>query len=412
MKFFSNKMPSSIREGIKLAAQIAAKPVLLVLISYVIFTAIVLVAFNMPQLSDEIRALILVISRSLLKAIGIGAFFWLVLRALKAAKSKLLSWVSTKPQQTLSIIFPLISNSLEAAIIILMINVIIPEVNLPGFQTEFLEKLANILLIGTLGWLFVQVINGCEKLILYQYATDRIHEVSIRKIRTQTKLLKKIILTIGLIIIASAALMVFDSVKRLGIGLLTTAGAIGAIGAFASQQSLSRLFAGLQIAFTQPIRIGDIIIIENELGEIEEISLSYVTVKLWDLRRLILPTNYFSDKGFQNLTKTSADILGTVFLYVDHTFPIATLRKISHQMLADSKNWDHKIGILQVTDMKEHAIELRLLVSAQDVNTLWDLRCEIREKLIDFITQYYPDCLPKTRNIIVKIKEDDNANLL
>ncbi|MDH3556239.1 MAG: mechanosensitive ion channel family protein, partial [Deltaproteobacteria bacterium] len=175
------------------------------------------------------------------------------------------------------------------------------------------------------------------------------------------------------------------------------AGIVGIIVGLAAQKSISTLFAGIQMAITQPIRIDDVVIVENEWGRIEEITLTYVVVRIWDLRRLIVPITYFLEKPFQNWTRISAEILGTVFLYVDYTVPVEAVRTELRRILENSPLWDGQICLLQVTNATERTTELRAIISATDASNAWELRCEVREKLIGFIRQNYPDGLPKVR---------------
>jgi small-conductance mechanosensitive channel len=191
--------------------------------------------------------------------------------------------------------------------------------------------------------------------------------------------------------------MTFDKVRQLGTTILASAGIIGVVVGIAAQKTIGTFIAGIQIAFTQPIRIDDVVIVENEWGRIEEITLTYVVVKIWDLRRLIVPITYFIEKPFQNWTRQTADLLGTVYIYVDHTVPIDTIREQLHAILKESEHWDQKVCVLQVTNTTERAVELRALMSAADASTAWTLRCEVREKLVKFIQEKYPQSLPKVR---------------
>jgi len=191
--------------------------------------------------------------------------------------------------------------------------------------------------------------------------------------------------------------MTFEKVRQLGTAILASAGIIGIILGFATQKTISTVLAGLQIAITQPIRVDDVVIIENEWGRIEEISLTYVVVRVWDLRRLVVPITYFIEKPFQNWTRVSADILGTVFIYADYTLPVQRLREELHSILRASDLWDGRAWGLQVTGTTERAIELRALMSAQDASSAWDLRCNVREKLLEFIQRNYPESLPRLR---------------
>jgi small-conductance mechanosensitive channel len=185
--------------------------------------------------------------------------------------------------------------------------------------------------------------------------------------------------------------------RKLGAGLLTGVGIGGIIIGFAAQRSLSNLLAGFQIAFTQPIRIDDVVIVENEYGRIEEITLTYVVVKIWDERRMILPINYFIEKPFQNWTRTTTELLGTVFLYADYTLPIEPLRNELNRLVKESPLWNGKAVGLVVTDAKERTIEIRATVSANNSGALFDLRCYVRENLLQFLTKQYGDHLPKVR---------------
>jgi small-conductance mechanosensitive channel len=196
-------------------------------------------------------------------------------------------------------------------------------------------------------------------------------------------------------------LLNFESVRKYGATLLTSAGVAGIIIGFAAQKTIANLLAGFQIAFTQPIKIDDAVIVEGEWGWIEEINLTYVVVKIWDLRRLILPITYFTEKSFQNWTRTSAQILGSVFLYTDYALPVDALRKKFDRVLENSDLWDGEAKSVQVTESSEHTMTIRLLMTAKNSPTAWDLRCLVREELISFIQQEYPDCLPRTRAELV-----------
>lgn len=218
-----------------------------------------------------------------------------------------------------------------------------------------------------------------------------------RKVRTQLTLIRRILTVIIVMLAVAAMLMTFEGIEQLGKGLLASAGIAGVVIGFAAQRTLGTFVAGMQIAFTQPIRVDDVVIVEGEWGRIEEITLTYVVVKIWDLRRLILPINYFIEKPFQNWTRVSADILGTVFLYVDYTVPLEAIRQELTRLLKDHKLWDGKVNVVQVTNATERTVEVRLLVSAKDAGSAWDLRCDLREKMIDFLQREYPDALPRIR---------------
>jgi hypothetical protein len=191
--------------------------------------------------------------------------------------------------------------------------------------------------------------------------------------------------------------MTFPAIRHIGESLLASAGLAALIAGFAARSTLTNLAAGIQIAFTQPIRLGDAVIVEGEYGWIEEINITYVVMRIWDLRRLVIPISYFSEKPFQNWTRNTADLLGTVFLYTDYSLPVDPVRKELQRILESTKLWDGKVWGLQVTNATDRTMELRALMSASDSSTAWDLRCYVREKLILFLQQQFPQCLPKTR---------------
>ncbi|MDR3492130.1 MAG: mechanosensitive ion channel family protein [Gammaproteobacteria bacterium] len=378
--------------------EVTLYPVILLVFSYSILSIIGALNNYLPSLFGNYLTHIKSVLTFIVRIIEFIAFFWIVLNVLNKGQLRIQSWLINTHKKVLSILLPMIGKSLKAAVILIMINMIIPEFGLTGFTDEFLGKAARVALIGIITWLMVEMINGLEKLILNQYSAD-VNSPTARKIKTQVYILKKVIFTLLTVVTIASILMVFDSVKALGAGLLTTAGLISAIGAFASQQSLGRIFAGLQLAFSQPIRIGDTIIVDKELGQVEEISLSYIIIKLWDLRRLVLPSDYFNSRPLENLTRSSTELLGTVFIYADYTLPVDVVRDKFNELLEQSIYWNKKIKGFQVTDVKVSAIEIRGLMSAVDSATLWNLRCEMREKLIKFIAETYPDCLSKSRSL-------------
>ena len=199
------------------------------------------------------------------------------------------------------------------------------------------------------------------------------------------------------IVTLAVALMTFEGVRQYGVSLLASAGAASIVVGLALQPMLRNLIAGVQLAMTQPIRIDDALLIEGEWGNVEEITSSYVVIRLWDWRRLIVPLNYFIEQPFQNWTRESSALIGSVFLYVDFTVPVAELRKHFEAIVRASRLWDGRVIALQVTDLKESTMEIRMLASASNSGRAFELRCEIREKMITFVQQRYPDALPRVR---------------
>ncbi len=263
-----------------------------------------------------------------------------------------------------------------------------------------LKKAGELMFVAAMAWTVIVMIRIAKNQFLKRFDIGQSDNLRIRKLYTQYNILEKIIIFIIIVIATAIGLMLFDNLRSVGISLFASAGVAGLIIGLSAQKALGSILAGLQIAITQPIRIDDVVIVENEWGWIEEINLTYVVVRIWDKRRLIVPSTYFLDKPFQNWTRTSAEILGTVFIYTDYTVPFEALRKELTRLLEASPDWDKKVNVLQVTDAKERTVEIRALVSAASSPAAWDLRVYIREKLISFIQKEYPDSLPHTRVII------------
>jgi small-conductance mechanosensitive channel len=207
----------------------------------------------------------------------------------------------------------------------------------------------------------------------------------------------------------SAALMTFPAVRQYGVSLFASAGVAGIVAGLAARPVLSNLMAGIQLAMTQPIRLYDAVIVENEYGTIEEITSTYVVVKLWDLRRMIVPLTYFIEKPFQNWTRENSSLIGNVMMYLDYRAPVGIIRQKFRDIVKESKLWDGQTAALQITDFKEGTMELRLLMSARSSGAAFDLRCEVREKLIDFIQREHPEALPHSRQVAVKSGPEADA---
>ncbi|MGF1556213.1 mechanosensitive ion channel family protein [Paucihalobacter sp.] len=255
-----------------------------------------------------------------------------------------------------------------------------------------------IIACGTV--IIIQIVRIIKTNILKRYDISIENNLKSRKLHTQINLLEKVVVFVVVFIGIGLVLMTIESIREIGIGIFASAGVAGIIIGLSAQKIVGTLLAGIQLAITQPFRVDDAVLVENEWGWIEEINLTYVVVRIWDKRRLVLPTTYFLDHPFQNWTRTSADILGTVFIYTDYTISFDALRDELTSLLNNSVLWDKKVNVLQVTDSKETTVEIRILVSAKDSPTAWDLRVYIREKMIEFIQKNYPDSLPRTRIVL------------
>ncbi|PWS27659.1 mechanosensitive ion channel protein MscS [Pedobacter yonginense] len=261
-----------------------------------------------------------------------------------------------------------------------------------------ITKTLEVALTATFALILIRIIDVLEDYFFLKYDLNKENNLKERKIRTQLQFVRKFVVSLIILITAAIILLSFESMRKIGAGLLTGVGIGGIIIGFAAQKSLGNLLAGFQIAFTQPIRIDDVLIVEGEWGRVEEITLTYVVVSIWDQRRLILPITYFIEKPFQNWTRVSADLLGTVFLYMDYTIPIEPLRQELTRLLNDSPLWDKRVNVVQVTDTnKDGSIEIRFLMSASNSSRAFDLRCMVREAMITFIQTNFPESLPKTR---------------
>jgi len=287
------------------------------------------------------------------------------------------------------------------------IRVLLPLMGLQGVWTSGPDDLllidgarhvTTLLIIGTLTWLVMRLLRGLQQFIQLRNPVDVVDNLRARQIQTQSRVLLRTLAFFVLLIGAAAMLMTFPGARQFGASLLASAGLAGLAVGFAARPVLANLIAGLQIAMTQPIRLDDVVIVENEWGRIEEITGTYVVVRIWDDRRLVVPLQYFIEKPFQNWTRRGSSLIGTVFLWADYSLPLEPLREELRRLCKDVPElWDGRVCVLQVTDASEKSIQLRALVSSPDSSRNWDLRCHIRENLLGFIQRQYPHSLPQVR---------------
>lgn len=247
------------------------------------------------------------------------------------------------------------------------------------------------------GWAALMAIELAGDFYIRRFRIDVANNLLARKHLTQVRVLRRATETVVIMITIAVALMSIPQVRQFGVSLIASAGAAGIIVGLAARPVLTNLIAGVQIAITQPIRIGDAVVVENEWGWVEEINGTYVVIQIWDWRRMVVPLSYFLQTPFQNWTRVSSELIGTVLLWVDYTTPVEQVRQQLTEIVKTSKLWDGRVVNLQVTDASDRCIELRALVSAENSQEVWDLRCEIREKLIAFLQENYPGALPKQR---------------
>lgn len=276
-------------------------------------------------------------------------------------------------------------------------------VTLPKDLIDVVQHALLLLVIGVSAWLAVAMVRVLERVIAGRWDMTAQDNLRARALRTQMRGLGNVLTFVVVVAAVAAMLTTFKRVRALGAGLLASAGVAGVVLGFAGQKSLSTVLAGLQIAITQPIRVDDVVVVEGEWGRIEEITLTYVVVKIWDLRRLVVPVVYFIEKPFQNWTRNAADLIGVVELRLDYSIPLDALRGEFQRVLGESREsglWDGKTSALQVTDLSERTMLVRLLMSARDASTAFDLRCNVRERLITYVQQHHAGALPRVRGEI------------
>ena len=260
-----------------------------------------------------------------------------------------------------------------------------------------LDHATSLALIVAATALALGFIRAMTAILEHLHPVTAADNLQARKLHTQARVLGRVLGTFVVIIGVASALFTFPGVRQLGAALLASAGVVGIVAGFAARPVLGNLIAGLQIALTQPIRIDDVLVVEGEWGRVEEITGAFVVVKIWDERRLVLPLQYFIEKPFQNWTRSSSQVIGTVFLWVDFRQPVEPLRAEVERLCAEAPEWDRRVAGLQVTEAGERAMQVRALVSAADAGKAWDLRCRVREGLVAFMQREYPGNLPRAR---------------
>ena len=281
---------------------------------------------------------------------------------------------------------------------LLVLSVLIPAVRLPDPAEAAAERVLQTLLIVAAAWAALRMIHFVSETVTDNLVEHQKDALFVRGNKTRINVLRRMADVLVILIAAALVLMQFDVVRQVGVSILASAGIAGIALGFAAQKSISTLLAGLQLSVSQPVRIGDTVIVENEWGTIEEVTLTYVVVKIWDLRRLVVPITYFLEKPFQNWTRTSTELLGTVIIHADYRVPIDKIREEVTRLCKDDPNWDGKAAGLVVVDATERTVVLRALISAADASKQWDLRCSVREGLVKYLQQLEGGrYLPRTR---------------
>ena len=293
--------------------------------------------------------------------------------------------------------FPVLGQALFYNLVLCAVSAAIYILDLPEPIGNAAYRSVSIASIVVNTVLLIRAVLAVEAMVGNRSEILQYDEYKKRRVQTRVQMLRRLVVFFVLVGAVAAILLNFQEVRQIGTGLLASAGLAGVIAGFAAQKSLSTVIAGLQIAITQPMRIDDVVIVEGEWGTIEEITLTYAVVRVWDQRRLIVPITNFLEKSFQNWTRNSSDLIGTVFFYADFQIPIDELRAESRRVVEASSLWDKRVFVLQVTDFKPDSVEIRILASAATAMELFDLRCEIREKILRFLQQQYPQSFPRVR---------------
>ncbi|MET9022594.1 mechanosensitive ion channel domain-containing protein [Actinopolymorpha sp. NPDC004070] len=272
-----------------------------------------------------------------------------------------------------------------------------PSAGLRGQLDDDVRHLLVIITIAAVSWLATAVLFLAEDAALRHIRVDVTDNRRARKVQTQLTALRRLTAVVVTLVAASAIFMTFDALRTYGASILASAGVAGVIAGLAAQTTLANVFAGLQLVFTDALRIDDVVVVEEEWGRVEELTLTYVVVNLWDERRLVLPATYFTTTPFQNWTRSESRVIGAVVFYLDHSTPVPELRAETQRIIAKNPLWDRREWTLQVVDTTEHSIVVRVLASAADSASAWDLRCDVREHLLGWLRDNHPNSLPRLR---------------
>lgn len=283
------------------------------------------------------------------------------------------------------------------AVPLLFLAIAIGYTPLDGQALDATRHAIGLGLLACITGLGMRLVGVAELAILKRYPVDMVDNLAARRIQTQTRVLSKVVMGLVLVLGVAAALLTFPGVRQIGATLLASAGVLGIVAGIAAKPVFGNLIAGLQIALTQPIRLDDVVIVEGEWGRIEEITSGYVVVRIWDERRMVVPLVWFIENPFQNWTRTSAELLGDAFLWLDYRTPMEPLRAELQRICETDPRWDGRVCIAQVVDTDQATMKVRCLVSAPNSGDAFDLRCAVRERLLDFLQREHPESLPRMR---------------
>ncbi|MFD3869612.1 mechanosensitive ion channel family protein [Streptomyces sp. NPDC058623] len=262
-------------------------------------------------------------------------------------------------------------------------------------HTVGVGRALTLVMIASTAWLLVGIATAIVDASYARYASAAPNDARVRRVRTQVTLIQRVVTAVVVVVAVAAMLLTFPPMRTLGASMLASAGVLGIVAGIAAQAALGNLFAGLQIAFGDTVRIGDTVVVDKEWGTVEEITLTFLVVRTWDERRITMPVSYFTSKPYENWSRGGAEMTGTVFWHLDHSAPIALMRERLAEILKDVPEWDGRSYGLAVTDTTPHTILVRAVVTAKDADDIWTVRCAVREQLITWLTAHHPYALPR-----------------
>ncbi len=256
-------------------------------------------------------------------------------------------------------------------------------------------RFLTLVLIASTAWLAVGIATAAVDSTYTRYAAGTADDARVRRVRTQVTLIQRVVTAVVVVVAVAAMLLTFPPMRTVGASMLASAGVLGIVVGIAAQSALGNLFAGLQIAFGDTVRIGDTVVVDKEWGTVEEITLTFLTVRTWDERRITMPVSYFTSKPYENWSRGGAQMTGTVFWHLDHSAPVELMRDQLRNILKDIPEWDGRGASLVVTDTTPHTVQVRAVVTAKDADDVWTVRCAVRERLITWLLTYHPYALPR-----------------
>ncbi|MEV1289583.1 mechanosensitive ion channel domain-containing protein [Micromonospora sp. NPDC049679] len=325
--------------------------------------------------------------------LGAGVLAWLfVLVVLKALKGRRYEAHLAEAKQNYQ-------RSLAALFAIIAMYVALPLTGLPRKQLGPLRHLLLILLIVAVAWSLMKLLRVVEEALIHRYPVQELAKnPRARRLRTQIQIIRRLVASLLAVLALAFVLMTFAPVRVVGQSLLASAGLASIVFGIAAQGTLSHVLAGIQIAFTDALRVDDVVVLEGEWGHVENVQLTHVIVRSWDERRLVLPTTYFTTKPYQNWTRYESRVIGTIELQLDYTADIDNVRAETGRLLETNENWDHQYWVLETTETTPQGVTIRIAVSAPDGARVWWLRCQLREALIKYLRDQHPQWLPRTRS--------------